>query len=63
MVAPTSPVPLIDDPSAAMVATGAAGGVRSGAVMPVGLDMLPAGSACVTFNGSLSTCGVVSVTV
>ena len=63
MVAPTSPVPLIDDPSVAMVALGAAGAVRSGALMAVGSDTLPAASICVTDSGSPSTRGGDKVTL
>ena len=47
-VAPASPVPETALPSAATVAAGAVGAVKSGAAIVVGADRLPAASAWVT---------------
>ena len=62
-VAPGSPVPVTTVPSGETLATGAAGGVMSGAVTLTGVETLWAASAWVTCNTWPLVCGVVSVAV
>ncbi|MNG94880.1 hypothetical protein D3C79_538990 [compost metagenome] len=60
-VLPTWPAPLTEVPLALMVASGAAGGVVSGAVRLVLADRLPAASAWRTTSSCPSFCGEVKV--
>ena len=62
-VAPTSPVPMTSEPVGSIMAVGASGAVRSGAMTVAGDETSPSASVWVTRTVSPLRCGVVSVAV